>query len=109
MGELLSSYIIRYLDNPQLVTGGVRVPLLVWTGNPDEAKDDSLILATRTGRGSNALAVGEPVVFEVRKDLGKANPFGMGVTLGRNENNDIILDHASISRFHAYFQSDGKT
>ena len=28
----------------------------------------------------------------------------MGVTLGRTANNDILVPHPSVSRFHAYFQ-----
>lgn len=30
----------------------------------------------------------------------------MGVTLGRVESNDVIIDDASVSRFHAWLQFD---
>ena len=36
------------------------------------------------------------------------NPFATEVTLGRTFNNDVVVDHQSISRFHAYFQLDPK-
>jgi pSer/pThr/pTyr-binding forkhead associated (FHA) protein len=32
----------------------------------------------------------------------------MGITVGRTENNDLVLDHSSISRFHAYFLRDSR-
>jgi hypothetical protein len=31
------------------------------------------------------------------------------ITLGRTDNNDVVLDHASVSRFHAFFRGSGIT
>lgn len=52
---------------------------------------------------------GEPLVLEVVKQPHSKNPFAMGVTIGRVESNDIIIDDNSVSRFHAWFQFDEKT
>jgi len=45
-------------------------------------------------------------VFRVTKS--DRNTFGKMVTLGRIDNNDIILDHPSTSKFHAYFTPGNK-
>jgi len=88
-------------------------PLLVWEV-PAGAPNEELLLRTqvmRVGMASPQLPAhnGEPLVFEVKKASHKANAFMMGVTVGRTENNDIVLDDHSVSRFHAYFQQDAKT
>ncbi|MHC4778055.1 MAG: FHA domain-containing protein [Planctomycetota bacterium] len=31
------------------------------------------------------------------------NSFGHMITLGRSDNNDVIIDHPSVSKFHAFF------
>ena len=49
---------------------------------------------------------GEGLLFPLEKDSAKANAFSMGITVGRTENNDIVLEDNSVSRFHAYFQQD---
>jgi len=35
---------------------------------------------------------------------GQPNGFPFGVTIGRTENNDVVLRHAEVSRVHAYVQ-----
>lgn len=49
---------------------------------------------------------GEPVILLIEKTPGSKNPFAMGVTIGRVETNDIAIDDASVSRFHAWLQHD---
>ena len=49
---------------------------------------------------------GEPVILLIEKVPGSKNPFAMGVTIGRVETNDIAIDDASVSRFHAWLQHD---
>lgn len=48
-----------------------------------------------------------PLAIEVVKDP-KANPFALGITVGHAGNNDLVLHHRSVSRFHAYFQARGR-
>ncbi|MBM7115819.1 FHA domain-containing protein [Archangium primigenium] len=50
------------------------------------------------------LGVGEPLVFPVTKN--QENAFGRGITVGRTGNNDVVLDDATVSRFHAWFQRE---
>ncbi|MCW8139026.1 MAG: FHA domain-containing protein [Planctomycetota bacterium] len=42
----------------------------------------------------------------VRKRAG-ANPFAHMVTLGRAPNNDLLLEHPNVSKFHAYLRREG--
>ncbi len=48
-------------------------------------------------------------VHLIAKAVGKPNAFPMGVTIGRVGGNDIELDDASVSRFHAWLQFDERT
>jgi pSer/pThr/pTyr-binding forkhead associated (FHA) protein len=76
----LSSFARRLLSDEAGTRAAQTVPLLVWE--------------------SPLHSTGEP---------SKQNAFSMGITVGRTENNDIIVDENSISRFHAYFQQDART
>lgn len=51
----------------------------------------------------------EARVHLIAKAQGKPNAFPMGVTIGRVGGNDIELDDASVSRFHAWLQRDERT
>lgn len=45
-------------------------------------------------------------VLPVHKREG-ANAFGMMITIGRAANNDLVIEHQKISKFHAYFRQVG--
>jgi hypothetical protein len=50
----------------------------------------------------------DPRVFFVDKAARTGNAFPMGVTIGRVESNDIVIDDPGLSRFHAWLQHDVK-
>lgn len=81
-------------------------PLLVW-GAPSHA-DEAQLFSTLTGPSLTRPSAAEPLVFLLRKSDSKSNAFAIGVTVGRTENNDVVLDDNSVSRFHAYFLHDVK-
>jgi hypothetical protein len=105
----------RYLKDPKAFEGKLsgRCVLLydppgqpsVETENDDE---DSAAFQFRTASGvtGTALGGGDPVVAYLEKT--KDNAFQRRVTLGRTANNDIEIDSASVSRFHAWFVRDEK-
>ena len=66
-------------------------------------------MGTQTGSPALQPRVGEPLVFPLIKGSSRANAFGMGITVGRTDNNDIVIPDQSVSRFHAYFQKDAKS
>ncbi len=74
-------------------------PWFVWTlGRPT---DDPIVAPTLTlGGPKSSPNLGDPLAIPVQK--GKASVFAMGVTIGRTENNDVVLRHEQVSRFHAY-------
>ena len=78
-------------------------PLLVWTVRGADAEG---WVKTQSQLSLPEPTRGEPLVFELRKDPERSNPFALGVTLGRTANNDIVVPHPSVSRFHGYFQLD---
>lgn len=58
--------------------------------------------------GTQAGLVGsQTMVVEVHKST--RNPFPDQVYVGRADNNDIIFDHASVSKSHAYLKATGAT
>lgn len=81
-------------------------PLLIWEMPGKE--EHQFLLGTQTGVITDKPRSGEPLVFEVKKS-DKQNAFPMGVTIGRTDNNDIVIDDNSVSRFHAYLQKDLRT
>ena len=36
------------------------------------------------------------------------NSFGHMITLGRSDNNDVVIEHPSVSKFHAFFSRGAK-
>ena len=71
-----------------------------------EDPQDSAAFRFRTASGvtDSAFGTGEPTVAYLEKT--KDNAFQRRITLGRTGNNDIEIDAASVSRFHAWFQRD---
>jgi pSer/pThr/pTyr-binding forkhead associated (FHA) protein len=45
-------------------------------------------------------------VLPVKKREG-SNAFAMMITVGRAANNDMVVEHQKISKFHAYFRNSG--
>lgn len=88
------------------------VPALVWEAAPNPAKlteSGHHWEMTNTGLNMTRPRAGEPLIFPVEKVLGTTNAFAMGVTIGRVESNDIVVDDGSVSRFHAWIQRDDRT
>jgi pSer/pThr/pTyr-binding forkhead associated (FHA) protein len=52
------------------------------------------------------LALGEPLVIPLKK-ADEKNPFSSMITLGRTNNNDVVLDDPRVSKFHCYFRKVG--
>ena len=52
------------------------------------------------------LANAPHILVPLRKREGK--PFAERISVGRALNNDVVLRHASVSKFHAYFECDDK-
>jgi len=107
MSESLTSYVTRYLDDPDALERSLRAPVLLFEPPEDEDTETSISqrrFKTMSGVGKPILGMGEPIVLRVRKE--KDNAFLRGVTLGRTSNNDMVIDDPSVSRFHSWFQVD---
>lgn len=104
----LSQYAKRFLMDPTARETHT-VPVLLWESAGSEELRERLVLETLTGFPSNRPRTGDPLVFEVKKGGNKANAFAMGITIGRTGANDIAIDDANVSRFHAWIQQDART
>jgi len=114
MGVPLFQLVVQQMKDPAGFEGTLKTPALVWEGPPvRDAPDDAASpfdsMPTVIGRNDQAVRSGEVRVYFVKKDPRIANPFSMGVTVGRLATNDLVLDDASVSRFHAFLQQDPKT
>ena len=85
------------------------VPGLVWEAPPTKLTDSGHWEMTDAGQAMMRPRQGEPLIFMVEKGTSTNNPFAMGVTVGRVESNDIVVDDGSVSRFHAWLQKDERT
>lgn len=87
----------------------VRLGSLVGPGTSDQLDDEpttvvGLIDVTEPSRPGS---YGHIEVYPLVKKPGAA--FSDMITVGRTGNNDVVLDHVTISRFHAYFKNvDGQ-
>ena len=72
----------------------------------DSAEDSSSGHRLRTSSGitGSVIGGGDPLVCVLEKS--KDNVFQRRVTMGRTTNNDIVLEDASVSRFHGWLQKD---
>jgi len=82
-------------------------PVLVWD-SPSESTEAAWERTSSLPTTSDP-HVAEALVFRVTKAEGAPNPFPMGITVGRVETNDIVIDQPSVSRFHAWLQQDPRT
>jgi len=113
MPESLLAWFSRYLDGPDNVLRRlagrpvlVYEPLELPPANPGDSIDD-FEFRTQSGLELNAIGGGDPLAVVVEKT--KDNAFKQRVSIGRTSNNDIVLDDASVSRFHAWLQQEEDT
>lgn len=99
----------RLMTDPAGVRASLKVPALVWKAPPQGVPELDRWMLTNGGGAMTRPRAGEPLIFLVEKVPGRMNPFAMGVTLGRLESNDIVIDDGSVSRFHAWLQLDART
>lgn len=81
-------------------------PFLLLSGVAPTFSSGTLGVLTRTDSQAELIqALRDVRVFPVRKQ--ESNAFSLMVTLGRAANNDIVIDHPGISKFHAYLRCIG--
>jgi hypothetical protein len=111
VAQLLTSFVRRLLTDPTGVRAALKCPQLVWEAPPRDSSDSGSWQLTESGGGARITRPqpGEALIYAVEKVIGASNPFPMGVTIGRVESNDLVLDDASVSRFHAWLQFEERT
>lgn len=107
MARSLTNLAALFLRDRSAFRTSLKHPVLIWKAPPTNASGETW-QGTHSGVGPARPHEGEALVFDVSKDSGKQNAFAMGVTVGRIDTNDVPLDDASVSRFHAWLQQDGK-
>lgn len=90
----------------------VTVPHLLLLPRPDAVVDlgDGGINTTLDLRETADAGPASPTAFSSAIPLSKgANPFGHMVTVGRANNNDVVIKNKRVSKFHAYFRQLGES
>jgi hypothetical protein len=103
----LLSWINKLLDDPQNFDAHLKGRSVLVYEPRDKPTEDSSIghrLRTSSGVSGTVIGGGDPVVAMLEKS--KDNVFQRRITMGRTTNNDIVLDDASVSRFHGWLQKD---
>src|SRR5512132_4168026 len=67
---------------------------------PDSLSALTVMTPAVSHGGLDPKATHQPVAMEIVK-ANKPNLFPLGITVGRTENNDVVLKDEQISRFHA--------
>lgn len=87
--------------NPTQLDFELRCPVLLWEEKPDpNERPNELVALGRHGTRPRTLT---HVLF-VRKDPTKMTKLVPGVSIGRDDNNDIVIPVETISGFHAYLR-----
>ena len=105
MARRLSELARNFLKDEAKARAELTTPILVLEGTPTDTQDE-MLLATSPVLPSMRKLSGEGTAFLLQKRA--SNAFPMGITVGRTENNDIVLSDNTVSRFHAWFQQDRK-
>lgn len=116
MPDRIADFASHFIANPS-ARKELDVPVLLWeapaiipgTGQTLDLTQQSGP-PTRSGAGgrSRPSRGDEALVLPLRKGDSRTNAFVMGVTVGRTDNNDLVLNDPSVSRFHAYFLRDSR-
>lgn len=103
--EPLSELLGRFRRSPDEVRTSLTVPLLLWLTPGTAIREHWEQTHSTAPTGPS----GEARVFYLRKvSNDQNNAFSLGVTVGRVDNNDLVLQDDSVSRFHAYFRLDDR-
>ncbi len=106
MVETLLIWFNRFTDDPAKVRARLSGrPVLVYEPKQEDTvdeDDDDYQLRTQSGLAVPSIGGGDPMAVVIEKT--KDNAFKQRITIGRTANNDIVLDDASVSRFHAWLE-----
>lgn len=97
----LSDWLAQYHADRAAVTEALKTPVLMWT--PRQASQLQSWANTSVSSVTSQLGA-STLVFELAKS--GRNALAQGVTIGRIENNDVVLVDDSVSRLHAILTED---
>ncbi len=107
MAETLLLWFNRFTDDPSKVKARINGRPVLMYEPPEELEsstddDDEYQFKTQSGLSVPTMGGGDPMAAVVEKT--KENAFKQRITIGRTGNNDIVLEDASVSRFHAFLE-----
>jgi len=105
MARPFSAYSRELLLDPKKTPKPVEYPVLLWEVG-SRVTEDSEMTITASGESDARPQPGDPLVLLVRPDGTLSTA---GITVGRSQSNDVVLENASVSRFHALIHRNERT
>lgn len=109
MTPFVTSTLRIFHENPSAVTAGADLLLVtcpIDTGNrptvdtPNRSSSANTDKITGRALANSAYLAPNALVIPVQKS--DRNPFADSITIGRARNNDLVIEHAQVSKVHAY-------
>jgi hypothetical protein len=107
----LSTFVSQWKHERGALLSQLVSPLLLWEAGQYRVELDADQQSTVSGAATYLPNQDNPLVLQVRGESSRSDstPFGMSsVTIGRSENNDVIIPNPRVSRLHAIFHYDSR-
>jgi FHA domain len=104
----LTAYAREALTDRARFESRLSSPLLLWEQGERKAESVTESLNTATGEWHVVPRPGDPLVLQLKiTDGDEVSPSGLSI--GRSETNDLVVENPSVSRLHALFHRDERT
>jgi pSer/pThr/pTyr-binding forkhead associated (FHA) protein len=107
MKRPLASYARELILEGAKALEGIDCPVLLWESGDRMADIESESIATVSEGEQLTPRPGNPIVLLLKAEATQSRL--SGVSIGRSESNDVVIENASVSRFHALFHRDART
>jgi pSer/pThr/pTyr-binding forkhead associated (FHA) protein len=104
--QYLTAYVQRFLAG-EVTPESLEYPVLLWEMGERSGGGDIESLPTQSGAGvPMGPRPGNPLVLPLKLEATQSKVGGLSI--GRSESNDVVVDNESVSRFHALIHFDSR-
>src|SRR5580704_15756339 len=104
--QYLTAYVQRFLAG-EVTPETFEYPVLLWETGERSSDGDIESIPTQSGAGiPTGPRPGNPLVLPLKLEATQSKVGGLSI--GRSESNDVVVDNDSVSRFHALIHFDSR-